>query len=113
MHVGHIITWERAARGREHEALAVFADALAFWDARIEASDIESREVFIHTDGRGMVIVTGDSATIQKITETDEYREIMNRCSLFVDGFTVRGSWSTGEEIDRLVVDYGKAVANL
>lgn len=104
--------WDRPARGREQEALQVFMDAMAFWDRQAEAGRCEPREVFIGLDGRGMTIVKGQSDVLQEITESDEFRELNTRILLFVDGIDW-GIWAAGDEINRVVGDYGKTISNL
>jgi hypothetical protein len=104
--------WERPARGREHEAIQVFMDSMAFWDRQAEAGKCEPRQVFIALDGRGMTITTGDSATLWEITESDEFRELDNRILTCVDGLRWE-MWASGDEIARVVGDYGKTVAGL
>jgi hypothetical protein len=104
--------WERPARGREHEALQVFMDSMAFWDRQAGEGRCEPRQVFIGLDGRGMTIVKGDSATLHEITESDEFRELNNRILLYVDGIDW-GVWAADDEVNRVVGDYGKAIANI
>lgn len=104
--------WDRPARGREQGALQVFMDAMAFWERQIEAGRCESRQVFITLDGRGTTIVRGESVALQEITESEEFRELNNRILLSVDGLQWE-IWAAGDEIDRIVGEYGKAVANL
>jgi hypothetical protein len=104
--------WDRPARGREHEALEVFMDSMAFWDRQAEEGRCEPRQVFIGLDGRGMTIVKGDSATLREITESDEFQELNHRILLNVDGIDW-GVWAAGEEVNRVVGDFGKAIANV
>jgi hypothetical protein len=63
-------------------------------------------------DGRGMTITKGDSATLWEITESDEFRDLDARILMFVDGIQWE-MWATGDEIDRIIGHYGKAVASL
>jgi hypothetical protein len=112
MEAALISHWERPARGREHEALQVFMDSMAFWDRQAGEGRCEPRQVFIGLDGRGMTIVRGDSATLHEITESDEFRELNSRILLFVDGIDW-GVWASDGEVNRVVGDYGKAIANI
>jgi hypothetical protein len=106
-----ISQWDHPARGREHEALQVFMDSMMFWDRQAAEGRCEPRQVFIGLDGHGITIVKGDSATLNEITESDEFRELNNRILLYVDGIDW-GVWAAGDEVDRIVGDYGKAIAN-
>jgi hypothetical protein len=112
MQAALISTWQRPARGREHEALQVFMDAMSYWDRQAQAGRCEPRQVFIGLDGRGITIVRGESETLNELTESDEFRELNNRILMHVDGVEW-GIWGTGEEVDRIVGQYGKAIANL
>jgi hypothetical protein len=87
-------------------------DAMAFWERQAAEGRCEPRQVFISLDGRGMTIVKGDSATLHEITESDEFRELNNRILLAVDGIDW-GVWATDTEVDRIVGEYGKAVAGI
>jgi hypothetical protein len=104
--------WDRPARGREQEALQVFMDSMSFWDRQADEGRCQPRQVFIGLDGRGMTIVKGDSATLNEITESDEFRELNTRILLHVDGIDW-GVWAADTEVDRVVGDYGKAIAGI
>lgn len=112
MEAALIVTWDHPVRGREQEALQVFMDIQAFYEDKIQAGEVESRDVFFAHNGRGLSIVRGDSQTLQEMIESDEYAEFANRAILHVDGYET-DIWAAGDEINRRIESYGKAIAGL
>ncbi|MDX1622139.1 MAG: hypothetical protein R3320_14175 [Nitriliruptorales bacterium] len=107
-----ISKWDAPARGREQQALEVFMNSMAFWQRQAEAGKCEPQEVYFSTTGHGQSIVKGDSVVLNEILESDEWRELATNVTLNVDGWEI-GIWATGEEVNKTVEIYSKAIAAL
>lgn len=105
-----VITWGQAVRGREHQALEVFQEALALYRRLQEAGQIESFEAVAlephggHLDG--FVLLRGDPERLQRLRQSDEFTRLSNRSSHIVDDFGIHSA-VLGESMQRLYADWG------
>lgn len=92
------------ARGREHEAAAVFQELLQFLDSQAPAGNLESFEpAFMQPHGGdlgGFVLVRGDRTKLDAMVASDEFIRITTRAQLVVERLGVVNV-SFGGEIEK------------
>jgi hypothetical protein len=102
MKAAWVAGWARPITGREKGTLAVFMEAMDFWDKRIADAKAERREVFMSTAGHGMVIIYGDHAELSATLASEEYLHLAAKIELNVEGLHGEMLF-TGEGADKVV----------
>ena len=110
-----VIVWGQAVRGREHQALEVFQESLAYYTRLQQAGEITSFEpVALEPSGgslAGFTLIRGDAARLQRLRISEEFLRLNNRVLHIVDNFGVHTGF-VGENMQRLYADWGaQAVA--
>ena len=111
-----VVTWGQAVRGREHQALEVFGEALAYYARLQAAGEIESFEpVALEPSGgtlAGLLLIRGDPEKLSRVRGSEEFLRLNNRSLHIVDNFGVHTA-SLGERLQRLYADWGAQSAAL
>ncbi len=107
------IGWDRAARGKEKEALEAFASAVGYWTKQAAAGTIESFEpvILIQHGGdlNGFMLVRGSAANLAEIQESDEFRDLIVMADMSVAGIGIVAG-KTGEGAMREVARFQKQI---
>jgi hypothetical protein len=105
-----VIVWGQAVRGREHQALEVFQEALAFYGRLEKSGEITSFEpVALEPNGgtlAGFIVLRGDTERLQGVRMSEEFRRLNNRTLHIVDNFGVHTGFR-GDALQRLYADWG------
>jgi hypothetical protein len=111
-----VIVWGQAVRGREHQALEVFQEALAFYGRLQQAGEITSFEpVALEPSGgalAGLLVLRGDAARLQRLRTSEEFLRLSSRSMHIVDNYGVHTGF-LGEALQRLYADWGAQAAAL
>lgn len=111
-----VIVWGQAVRGREHQALDVFQETLAYYGRLQQAGEITSFEpVALEPSGgalAGFILLRGDAARLQRLRTSEEFLRLDNRALHIVDNFGVHTGF-LGEAMQRLYADWGAQAAAL
>jgi hypothetical protein len=102
MKAAWISRWSGVIPGREALALETFMESADFWDKRIADGQVESRQAYVSPAGHGMIIVTGERASLSAVLEMPEYLRFMAKTDLCAAG--LEGElMATGESATQLV----------
>lgn len=100
--------------GREHEALQVFQDALAYYGRLVEEGELESFvPVLLDPHGNelgGYIYLYGEYATLAELRQRDEFLRIQIRAGLAVENVGVVGA-VTGDALMRRMALYEEQVS--
>lgn len=113
------ITWGSTARGRENEALSVFADALSYYDALEKAGRIQGKRVYLNESGdlgrwAGTIILEGDLSALQAVSSEVEYRRLLLRAGTTTENLTVTfAGGGSPDDIGETMGLYGEAIGRL
>ena len=105
--------WNHPIVGREKVAVECFNSCLAYLGKQAGQKNIESFEpCFMNPHGgdlNGFILVRGDSNKLHTMVEHDEWRELVMRCEMNVDGFGI--IWGTiGGDIATEMTRYQKLI---
>jgi hypothetical protein len=102
--------------GREVAAAKVFGEAMAYWQARKAAGDIESIEVAILEphggDLNGFILVRGDAGALARIRGSEEFARLRFRAGFVVQDVGVTAAQLDGEAA-RFVAQSNEITADL
>jgi hypothetical protein len=102
MKAAWISRWSGVVTGREALALETFMESADFWGKRIADGQVESHQVHVSPAGHGMLIVTGERASLNTVLGSAEYLRFMAKADLCVAG--LEGElMATGESATQLV----------
>jgi hypothetical protein len=111
---GIFIGWNRVVPGREEQAVALFREAMAFWNAQQEAGSIDAFEtVFLAPHGgelNGFFLIRGGVDNLSKVLASDAYLALEARANYVIEGQGVIAA-AFGEEIVRRMDIYQKVIA--
>ena len=111
-----VVVWGQAVRGREHQALEVFQESLAYYGQLQEAGEIMSFEpVALEPSGgslAGFTILRGEPARLQRLRMSEEFLRLNSRALHVVDNFGVHTGF-IGQALQRLYADWGTQAAAL
>jgi hypothetical protein len=111
-----VVTWGQAVRGREHQALEVFGEALAYYARLQAAGEIESFEPIALEPGggtlAGLMVIRGDPEKLSRLRGSDEFLRLNNRTLHIVDNFGVHTGF-LGQRLQQLYADWGTQSAAL
>ncbi len=110
------IGWGQAVRGREQKGLQVFSEVIQYYTRLQQQGEIDAFEpVALEPHGgdlAGFILVHGDPDKLSHLRNSEEFIRFNTRGGLVVDNLGVVGAW-IGEELQRLVDDYGKQAGEL
>lgn len=113
---GIFIGWGEPVRGREHEAIQVFNEAVAYYTRLQEEGVIESWEpVLLERHGGdldGFFLLRGEQQKLAELRMTEEFQHLALRASLFVESLGVVGA-AVGERVAAEMAYYEEQVATL
>ena len=103
-----IYRWGPSVRGREQQALEVFAEAVAYWDNLVKNGRVSSHEPFFSTirDG-GYWIMKGDLDELNAIVQEKDYQRLALKVQMFVE------DWSMETCVGGSIEDVGMQVSLL
>ena len=110
------IGWGQAVRGREHQALQVFGEALAFYTRLQQEGEITGFEpVSLEPHGGelvGFFLVRGDRERLQRVRASEEFRRLHNRANHIVDHLGVVTAF-VGDDLQWQFADWGAQAQDL
>jgi hypothetical protein len=90
------VGWGNAVRGRERQALKVFAEAAEFYTRLQQEGEIESFEpVFLEPHGGdlgGFFLIRGEREKLGRLRTHEDFVRLNARAQLIVDSFGVVGA---------------------
>ena len=94
METGLMIRWGKVIPGREEQALALFTEAVAYYEDLKKAGKLTSYEPFLRRTAdfaveQGFFILKGPVQEIFAIMESDAYKDFTTKGLLLLDHFTV------------------------
>jgi hypothetical protein len=111
---GIFIGFGYPVRGREHQAIQVFNEAIEYYTGLQEEGEIESVEpVFLAPHGGalgGFILLRGEVEKLDRLRESDEFQRIQIRAGLVVDhlGFV---NAALGERLVKQMTLYDEQLA--
>ena len=85
--------WNRARPGKERDSLEAFASGIAFLGKQLASGSIESFEPvmldFHGGDMNGFILVRGTLPQLDGLRASDEFREVLMRADMSVNGIGV------------------------
>ena len=113
---GLFIRWGEVARGREKGALQVFNEGLQYFGRLQQEGEIESFELVVfmpHSpDDGGFVLLRGSAQQIDAVRRDEEFRRLINRARLRIDGFGVADTF-VDEGVAQVINLYQEEVEKL
>ena len=107
------IGWNRARTGREKEALEAFGSSMAMYARAVESGAIEGFEpVLLDLHGgdlNGFILVRGSAEKLDAFRRSDEFRELLARADMSVEGIGVVPGF-TGEGLQKELARWQKAI---
>jgi len=98
------IGWGPVVRGREQQAVEVFGETVAYWQAARDDGRVESFEpCFLQPHGGhldGFMLIHGERAQLDRLIESDEFDRLMARANAVVDELGVVNAFC-GEALAR------------
>lgn len=95
------IGWSGPVRGREEQAMQVWADAVAYFQGAQDVGDIASYEALMlppHGGGLGgFFLVRGDEQQLANLQRRDEYDLLMTRVMMAVENLSVLPAMTQAE----------------
>ena len=108
------VGWNKVYPGKEKEALEAFNASLGFWMKQVQSGNAESMEpVLLDRHGgdlNGFFLIRGNATKLNAILQTDEWRDLLIRADLHVDGIGVIAGF-TGEGVMREIGRWQKAIS--
>jgi hypothetical protein len=113
---GIFIGWGRAVPGREHEAMDVFNEAVAYYARLQDEGVIESWEpVMLEAHGgelAGFFLLHGEEERLAQLRTAEEFQHLTLRAGLFVESLGIVGA-VIGERVGQEMAYYGEQIAAL
>lgn len=84
-----VFRWGAPVRGREAQSLAVFGEALGYYEERAkEGRIIGHREYFNSGDNGGFMIIEGLLPELHQLMQEDDFVKLQQKASSIVEDFT-------------------------
>lgn len=98
-----LITWGSIVTGREEMSLAVFQEALVYWEGQKKSGKIEDLKVALARNGNfgqlgGYILAEGAAGSLNAITDSEEYLTLLLKAGHAVTNLTVT-NFQTGSAI--------------
>ena len=110
------IGWGHAVRGREQQSLQVFNEALQYFGGLQQQGEIEAFEpVALEPHGGdlyGFLLLRGDPDKLGRLRASEEFRRIIQRAGLAVEGMGVVTAF-VGDELTRLFASFQQQASEL
>lgn len=110
---GLFFGWDAPARGRETMAIELFQTWMGYFTEKQKAGMIDSFEPVIMSrhggDMNGFILVRGERDKLNEMMDEDQYFDLVNSSSYFVDGFGVIPCY-LGDDIGRVLTSFGKNI---
>ncbi len=98
------IGWGHAVRGREHQSLQVFHEALQYFGGLQQQGEIEAFEpVALEPHGGdlyGFLLLRGDPDKLDRVRASEEFRRIISRGALVAEDMGVATAF-VGDDLTR------------
>jgi hypothetical protein len=108
------VGWNKVYPGKEKEALEAFNSSVGFWMKQVQQGNAESFEpVLLERHGgdlNGFFLVRGNATKLNAILQTEEWRDLITRADLYVDGIGVITGFA-GEGVMREMARWTKLIS--
>ena len=103
MEAALVTTWKNSRSGREKQAIECFMDYMSMLGKKAADGHVSTPEAYFNYDGSGgFGLVRGESDVLLKLWESDDFRDILSRAQLTVDGIEVR-MCAAGDSVQDMV----------
>lgn len=107
------MSWSDVKTGRETDAVELFGQTLNYWNKQQTERKIDSFEpVILQPNGgglQGFFIARGDSAKLDALRETNEFREIEARGVMYLKNYGIAYAM-IGEGLQRQMQVWAKSI---
>jgi hypothetical protein len=84
------VGWDQPVRGREQDAVAVFAETLQYYGSLVEQGVVEAFEPFFLRphggDMNGFILLRGERAKLEGLFDDEQFQRMMFKATNAVDG---------------------------
>ena len=108
-----VTTWDGSVPGREAKAIETFMDYLTLLGKQAADGKVSEPEAYFRYDGSGgMGVVRGDSGALMELWESDEFREVIARAQLTVNGLRTE-MYAAGEAVQDQVGTFARVAGEM
>jgi hypothetical protein len=117
MEGGLYFRWGKPVRGYEREALALFTEAMQYWNEKLDAGVITWFEPFIFEtadfeEEAGFWVIKGPEERIAMLWHEPQFLTINSKAGVYLQHFTV-GTLRVGEGLTEFMEHLGKVYAEI